>query len=188
MECAPNRSSTDCVGWDDCLTTSETWAPILDPPLGAVESSGVVTSPTCVPTVSIALLSLSSDLGSSPFFSFLPPFYSCVDSLGSCWDIVLTYISSLLWLWVNKLIFFLWIYKAKVLLGVIVLRVHWEKHCLTKGTTLLFPYNLVCNRHRTIGSPTNAGLLALSNFIHMCLRELLVRFRYSLTFESRFSK
>ena len=74
MGCAPKISSTERVGRDSCPVASETWAPILAPPLEALKSSGVVVSPTCAPAVPVVLLSLSSDLGSSPFFPFLSPF------------------------------------------------------------------------------------------------------------------
>ena len=80
---------------------------MLDPLLGAVESSSVVTSSLCAPTVPVVLLSLSSGLESLPFFLFLSPFYRCVDGLCSCWDIVLTDILPFLWLWMDKLIYFI---------------------------------------------------------------------------------
>ena len=41
------------------------------------------------PAVPAMLLPLSSDLGLSPFFPLLSPFYHCVDWRRSCWDIML---------------------------------------------------------------------------------------------------
>ena len=79
---------------------------MLDPLLGVMESSGVVTYPMCAPAVPAVLLFLSSGLQSLPFFLFISPFY-CVDGLWSCLDIVSTDISPLLWLWLDKLICFL---------------------------------------------------------------------------------
>ena len=75
MRCTPKISSTECVGQDDCPVASETWAPILAPPLRAVYSSDVVMFPTCTPAVPAVLLSMSLDLGLSPFFPFLSPLF-----------------------------------------------------------------------------------------------------------------
>ena len=91
MECAPDKSSTECVGLNGYVVASNMWAPILDPLLGAKESSGVVTSPTYAPAVPVELLSMSLDLGSFAFFCCYSPFYLRVGGLSSCWDIVLTY-------------------------------------------------------------------------------------------------
>ena len=121
----PNSSSTDRTDRKLCLATFETWTPILDPLLRAVELSGVVTSLAGAPTVHVVLLPLFSGLESLPFFSFTsyPSFYR-IDGLWSSWDIVLTDILALLWLWLDKLICFLVNVKnVEELLGVLSSRV-----------------------------------------------------------------
>ena len=106
IRCAANSSSTDRAGRNVGSTISETWAPILNPLLGAVESWGIVTSPTCAPAVPVVVVSLSSDLESSPFFEFLFPLF-CVNYLGPCYYTLSTDILPLLQRLPDKLICFL---------------------------------------------------------------------------------
>ena len=79
---AANISCTDLVGWTIGLVTSTTCGPINKPLLVVLESYDAAVSLICAPTVPALLLSLSSDLVSSPFFLFLSPFLSLVLLLG----------------------------------------------------------------------------------------------------------
>ena len=105
MRCAPKISSTVRDERDNCTFVSKTWTPILASPLGVMDSSLVVISPTCTPVMSHVLLSLSLDFGSSPLF--YPPFSHYIDWRVCCWGIVSKDIELLLWYWADMLPCFL---------------------------------------------------------------------------------
>ena len=104
--CAASSSSTDRAWQNAGFLISERCVLLLDSLLGAVESWGVVMSTTWDPAVPVLSLSLSSDLGLSPFFEFLSPVYR-VDYWTVCSDIVLTNILPFLQRLLDKLICFL---------------------------------------------------------------------------------